>query len=271
LRWLKRLAWSVISVGIVCSVLVIFTVTHQIPAQVSAQQTACLGFSPYSPAATRSTLREDLNPSHLRVAQEHGLSEPLQTRGESIPDELLQIENNENIRLKSMGHSRPFLTPEAVALIDEIGRRFRDSLAEDGLPEVIPYLSSALRSEEEQRSLRTRNGNAAVHSAHMYGTTFDLSYNNWYATGEGTTTGGSLWIQHPNVRYALRYLRRVRGGSRLYGWYSQNVESLDRAQTCGTPSHRERLRDILVDLRQEGRLLALEEYNQPCFHVTVRG
>lgn len=271
MRWVKRLIWSVISVVIFCSALVFFAVTHQIPAQVSAQQTACLGFSAYSPQSSRTTLREDLNPSHLMAAQAHGLSEPLQNSEDAIPVELVELENNENIRLKRMGHSRPFLTPEAVALIDEIGRRFRASLAEDGLPEVIPYLSSALRSEEDQRRLRGRNGNAAAHSAHMYGTTFDLSYNNWYATGEGTTSGDNLWIQHPSVRSALRFIRRVRGGTRLYNWYQHNVESLERAQTCGTPSHKERLRDILVELREEGRLLALEEYNQPCFHVTVRG
>jgi len=195
----------------------------------------------------------------------------MQTREELVPDVLVELANNENIRIKRMGYSQPYLTQEAVALLNEIGRRFRTSLAEDGLPEAIPYLSSALRSEEDQRRLRSSNSNAAVHSAHMYGTTFDLSYNSWFSTGNNASVVGELWIQHPSIERTLSYLRRVRGGTRLHNWYKGKVEDLERAQTCGTPSHRERLRDILVDLREEGRLFALEENLQPCFHVTVRG
>ena len=66
--------------------------------------------------------------------------------------------------------------PEAAALLDTIGYNFLDSLTAKGLNPNKITVTSVLRTKDDVKRLRRRNGNASENSAHFYGTTFDVSW-----------------------------------------------------------------------------------------------
>lgn len=78
--------------------------------------------------------------------------------------------------LDNLTHSLPFLVPKAHRLLTDIGQAFRDSLAARGGGDYRIKVTSVLRTPNLVRRLRRRNRNAVDTSAHLYGTTFDISY-----------------------------------------------------------------------------------------------
>lgn len=70
----------------------------------------------------------------------------------------------------------PYLVPEAAALLRDVGRGFNDSLAARGGGAYRVKVTSVLRTPVTVKKLRRRNVNAVATSAHLYGTTFDISY-----------------------------------------------------------------------------------------------
>lgn len=80
-------------------------------------------------------------------------------------------------KVDTMYHSHPYLLPEAVLLVDYIGHRFNELMAEH-YPSIGDHriiVTSALRTEQDERRLRRVNRNATDTSCHLYGTTFDIS------------------------------------------------------------------------------------------------
>lgn len=73
-------------------------------------------------------------------------------------------------------HSSPFLVPEAVNLLHDIGAAFHDSLRNKHLPEYSIIVTSVLRTDADIKSLSKTNVNASKRSVHCYGTTFDITY-----------------------------------------------------------------------------------------------
>ena len=140
--------------------------------------------SPISP----SSVLNDKNDIHLIHAIKNGLKKPFATKDEFYKrkDEMVRksilVEVNDNCfyQLKSLSHSEPYLIPEAIDLLNEIGYRFQNRLLEKKYKNYRFRITSLLRTEEGQNSLSHRNGNAAGHSSHLYGTTVDISYKNFY-------------------------------------------------------------------------------------------
>lgn len=95
---------------------------------------------------------------------------------------LLEIKNGENYFLDELTHSMPFLVPEAAWLLDDIGAAFIDTLKNRGAEGYKIIVTSVLRSPLQVRRLRRVNVNAKDSSTHQFGTTFDLSYNNFYSS-----------------------------------------------------------------------------------------
>lgn len=95
---------------------------------------------------------------------------------------LVKIESGEYYQLDNLTHSMPFLVPEAASLLDEIGKEFGDVLEERGGEREYNRLivTSLLRSPYTVRKLRRVNRNAVDSSTHMFATTFDIAYNNFY-------------------------------------------------------------------------------------------
>jgi hypothetical protein len=122
---------------------------------------------------------------HLRYARMYGIS-PIASQkvfeqkvkiliGEN---KLVKISDSKYYTINKLSHSHPYLVPRAKKMLDLIGERFRKKLQENNLDEYQYRITSLLRTQESQRMLSFSNVNAASKSAHLYGTTFDITYRN---------------------------------------------------------------------------------------------
>lgn len=174
----------------------------------------------------------DLNEKHLNVAQAIGIS-PLASRSEAekMKKKLKRIATNERYTVDSLTHSIPYLIPGAAALLDTIGLNFLDSLTAKGLNPNQVIVTSVLRTKDDVKRLRRRNGNASMNSAHFYGTTFDVSW------------------------------KRFRKVEDEDGRPLQDV-SADTLKLV--------LSEVLRDLKKADKCYIKYELKQGCFHITSR-
>lgn len=175
----------------------------------------------------------DLNDAHLEVAKRIGIR-PISSREEAVnlgSSKLVEIIPNEFYSMDSLTHSIPFLIPQASALLDTIGSNFLDSLTCKGLNLNQVIVTSVLRTQDDVKRLRRRNGNASDNSAHTYGTTFDLSYRRFKK------------IEDPDGR---------------------------PMQDVGADTLKLVLAEVLRDLRKADRCYIKYELKQGCFHITAR-
>lgn len=99
---------------------------------------------------------------------------------------LHKVESNKDFFVEYLTHSHAYLVPEAEELLHEIGRNFRDSLKARGGGDYRIKVTSLLRTNSSVKSLQTQNKNAVSGSTHTYGTTFDISYQQFVCDGGAT-------------------------------------------------------------------------------------
>jgi len=135
----------------------------------------------------------DYNGVHLEQAIVNGLDKPFKTNKdfEDHVDSLVKIgrlvevRNSKYYIVRDLTHSYPYLIPEAVVLLEDIGILFQAKLEEHGLPNYRFEISSLLRTEEMQRVLTRINRNATPNgTAHYYGTTFDIAFHKYERDGD---------------------------------------------------------------------------------------
>lgn len=94
---------------------------------------------------------------------------------------LVEIKTCDEYVVDRLTHSMPYLVPEAARLLSDIGSSFQEKArkvyAKD---ESRVIVTSMLRTPATVKRLRRVNRNAVDSSTHMFATTFDLSYNNFY-------------------------------------------------------------------------------------------
>lgn len=175
----------------------------------------------------------DLNEAHLNVAQAIGIT-PIASRKEAehMKEKLQHIETNDLYVVDSLTHSIPYLIKGAAQLLDTIGTNFLDSLTAKGLNPNKIIVTSVLRTEDDVKRLRRRNGNASANSAHSYGTTFDVS-----------------WKRFEKVE--------DKDGRPLQEVSSDTLKLV--------------LSEVLRDLRKADKCYIKYELKQGCFHITTRG
>ena len=175
----------------------------------------------------------DLNEAHLNVAQAIVIT-PIASRKEAehMKEKLQHIETNDLYVVDSLTHSIPYLIKGAAQLLDTIGTNFLDSLTAKGLNPNKIIVTSVLRTEDDVKRLRRRNGNASVNSAHFYGTTFDVS-----------------WKRFKKVE--------DEDGRPLQDVSSDTLKLV--------------LSEVLRDLRKADKCYIKYELKQGCFHITTRG
>ncbi len=119
----------------------------------------------------------DLNEAHLGAAGAIGVS-PVTSRDEAehLKKKLKEVKNCDCYEVEELKHSIPYLVPKAFDLLNKIGENFSDSLKNLNAPDYKLYVTSIMRTKDDIKSLRKRNGNSTENSAHMYGTTFDISW-----------------------------------------------------------------------------------------------
>ncbi len=147
----------------------------------------------YSKLRTSRNLR-DPNKMHIKTGREVGMHEPFRKNADflAVRDSLLQcgklqfVDDGLFYRKKRMKHSYPYLTPEAINLLQEISVRFNENLKKRKLPEYSLQLTSCLRTMESQNGLRKKNKNATRDtSSHVFGASFDISYWEFYRNKDG--------------------------------------------------------------------------------------
>ncbi|MDD2476958.1 MAG: DUF5715 family protein [Dysgonamonadaceae bacterium] len=120
----------------------------------------------------------DLHDLHIVAAIKNGIK-PLESRDDTLRQkkELIRLPDElELYRTYNLTHSIPFLVPSAAELFIDIAQNFRDSLYSKELPLYKLYLTSVMRTDNDNTRLTKRNINASDDSAHRYGTTFDVSW-----------------------------------------------------------------------------------------------
>lgn len=173
----------------------------------------------------------DQNDVQLLAAQKWGVK-PVHDRkeAESLKGKLVYVGSNPYFYIDRLHSSIPYLVPRASVLLQDIGRAYYDSLQMKGVPLHKIIITSVMRSKDDVAKLRSHNGNATQNSCHMYGTTFDLSYNRYKtvaAPGEERRK-----VTNDTLKWVLS--------------------------------------EVLRDFRQQNRCYIKYEVQQGCFHITVR-
>ncbi|MBR1399960.1 MAG: hypothetical protein IJ562_00020 [Prevotella sp.] len=165
------------------------------------------------------------------AANKWGVS-PVKNRqdAEARKKELVYMSVSPYYHVDRMYRSIPYLVPRAAVLLNDIGRAFYDSLQLKNIPIHQFIVTSVLRTQDDVVKLRNYNGNATENSCHLYGTTFDISYNR-YKT-----------VEPPGEKR-----RQVRNDSLKFV-----------------------LSEVLNDMRKSNRCYIKYEVKQGCFHITVR-
>lgn len=174
----------------------------------------------------------DLNETQLEAAKRWGIR-PIESREEvkKWGKKLVEIKSCDAYVVDSLTHSIPYLVPRAAELLKKIGENFQDSLANKGLNPNQIIVTSVLRTQSDQKRLRTGNRNATENSAHAYATTFDISHKRFHK------------LEDPK------------------GYPTEDVNPVHMKMV---------LSEVLRDLRKADKCLVKYELKQGCFHITVK-
>lgn len=119
----------------------------------------------------------DSNYLHIATAEKIGIKPLSGIRSAwEAGARLERLQSCRDYYLDDLTHSLPYLVPAAHRLLADIGAAFRDSLQARGGGDYRIKVTSVLRTPRLIRHLRRRNRNAVDTSAHLFGTTFDISY-----------------------------------------------------------------------------------------------
>ncbi|MBW3553000.1 MAG: hypothetical protein KY466_05805 [Gemmatimonadetes bacterium] len=216
---------------------------------------------PLLTASERSALRRHLNAAHLASARQLGVAvrDSAHVARLAAAGDLVRLQDSTTYWVvRELEHSLPYVTPDARAMLEELGRRFHQRLDSLGIPRYRFEISSVLRTAALQADLRRGNSNASRGtSSHQFGTTVDVAYN--------------LFSPPATTAPALAALEtRLPGDPELRTWAVERA----REALAGVASDRSEelkavLGEVLRAMQEEGRLQALLERAQPVYHLTV--
>lgn len=133
-------------------------------------------FDPSELVSFSGRLKKDTYEEHLTAAELKGLrliQDEYQLFQKIHDSTLVDVSLGKGYRVDSLTHSFPFLTPDSKAVLEELGKAY-EALAGEG---NFFTVSSATRTESQQKALKRRNRNATDgNSSHSYGISFDISY-----------------------------------------------------------------------------------------------
>lgn len=152
-------------------------------------------------------LFNDTNGIQLETAMRNGIKKPSSFVYPEESNELLRVESNDLFWLDTMHYSLPLLVPEARLLLQQIGLRFQEVMAEE-FPKAPHYrlvVTSCFRTQNHVDLLRHRNRNATENSCHCYGTTMDISHIRFLDDSGGMVNEPFLKQMLAKALYELRY------------------------------------------------------------------
>ncbi len=202
-----------------------------------------------------SALRRFLNDSHLARARQLGVRAEDEDALDSLVSagRLTELEDSTRYWIVRPGSSPAHGVPELRAVLEVVGARFQERLAEIGVPPYRMEITSAFRTAERQARLRRSNANAAAGvSSHEFGTTVDLSYAAFAPPAEvpAEIIDGVADDLRPHIRriadlaFESVSARKSRELGRIFG-------------------------QVLAEAQDKGIALVIYERQQTVFHLTV--
>ncbi|HEX2079594.1 MAG TPA: DUF5715 family protein [Longimicrobium sp.] len=211
----------------------------------SARAVAAFGRATRLTAREVGNLRLDKNATQIATARSLGIRVSDQAEIQRLAREGRLVEladSTEYWILRDMDHSTPYVTPDARAMLLELGRRFHARLDRLGLPRYRMKVTSALRTDETQADLRRTNSYASqTTSAHEFGTTVDVSHE--------------------------RFAAPAPDPARM-GW-EMEAEMLDEVGKEHARVLQAELGRAIAEMRAQGALHVMMENKQPVYHMTV--
>ncbi|MBR0500637.1 MAG: hypothetical protein IJJ72_06540 [Bacteroidales bacterium] len=126
------------------------------------------------------SLFNDAQSKQLQAAKNAAfIGAPLKNRSAlcTIPTQQLEkVHSCRYYKVTRLTYSMSFLTPKAKEELDAIAVDFHNKVKQNGLPKCRLLVTSLLRTQEDIEELKESNSNAVTNSAHLYGTTFDISW-----------------------------------------------------------------------------------------------
>ena len=166
---------------------------------------------------------------------------------------LVQLEDSTAYWIVRPGTSPAYVVPHVPALLEQLGRRFQERLAEMGLPPYRIEVTSALRTSQRQARLRGSNPNAVAGvSSHEFGTTVDLSYAAFAPPAE----------RPPEILARVPAELALHVG-RIVDLALESVSARKSRELGAIFSQ------VLLEAQSEGLALAIYERQQTVYHVTV--
>jgi hypothetical protein len=194
-------------------------------------------------------LRMDVNRTQIASARRLGIRVSSAAHRDRLlrSGSLVELEDSTEFWiLRRMEHSAAHATPDTRAMLEALGRRFHERLDSLGLPRYRMRITSVLRTDAEQASLRRSNPNASrIVSAHEFGTTVDVSH-------ERFAVPAAPWVAH--------------GDPRLAGLQVEMLEEVGREHSRVLQAE---LGRAIWEMRQDGALHVMMENAQPVYHMTV--
>ena len=133
-------------------------------------------FDPSELVSFSGRLKKDTYEEHLTAAELKGhrlIQDEYQLYQKIYDSILVDITLGNGYKVDSLTHSFPFVTPDTKVVLEELGQAYV-ALAGEG---NFFTVSSATRTESQQKALKRRNRNATDgNSSHSYGISFDISY-----------------------------------------------------------------------------------------------
>jgi hypothetical protein len=192
-------------------------------------------------------LRQDVNATQIASARRLGTRVVSDARRDELvrAGRLVALEDSTAWWIvRRMENAAPYLTPDADAMLRELGRRFHARLDAAGLPPYRFRITSAIRTDADQAALRRTNSYASrIVSAHEFGTTVDVSHERFAVPAEP-----------------------VLGSARIPGL---EVELLEEVGVEHARVLQAELGRAIQELRGEGVLHVMMENQQPVYHMTV--
>lgn len=202
--------------------------------------------------AQEQALRRFRNAEHLGAARRLGVGVPAgrdAVERLAADGALVRLYDNAYYYVKDLTMSVPYVTTDMARVLNEMGQRMHERLADHGLPPFRFAVSSVLRTGDGQARLRRINPNAARgESAHAYGTTVDVVYHTY---DHVPAPGGE--VRAPEDTLVRAWFDRSIDGLAMLYW--QELQGI--------------LGRVLIEMQQEGKVLVTLEREQPVFHITV--
>ncbi len=145
------------------------------------------------PGGSYAEVFNDSNYVHWADAEKIGIDPIVTTRDHwQLKRPLVKIASCEYYYVEPLTFSKPYMVPEGAEMVNEIGRRFHDSLQARGGGDYRLRITSVTRTADNVRRLRRRNRNAVDSSVHKFGTTVDISWARFTRDSETCTDRGSV-------------------------------------------------------------------------------